>query len=327
MNLLAPLREDERKNIPPLTPSLWRLTQELRGSNLLELETKGQPYEDKIEIDNNQRLTVSADRTVQVWDATNGKRIRTIPYYGSPHFRSNSNQLMVNNLNQHCLLFDIETGKKIHTYAVDYLLVRIQVNSDGSKLYTNAFTKGMNSKVSYWDLETSRLLASTFVRDYPMQFTLNSTEKLLVTGRRVLTLYDSKTLKRVRDITVGNCFDDNIESVTFHPTNEYLLYVSLHNRTLQIWDLCNNKCIKSVNTLHSIYSLSFNSQADTLVGPEYKKIRFWDANTLEKKHHIDHTSQFWQIRYDPSDDTRVASTSQESVVRIWDARPSAVTNW
>ena len=268
--------------------------------------------------------TASADRTIRLWNAANGKP------HGKPltghtagvaavAFSPDGKLLASASDDQTLQLWSTARGTprgpplEGHTAAV----TDVAFSPDGTKLASAS----RDRSVRLWNARTGKPRGSPMTgHTGPINAVAFSPD-----GRRLASGSDDKTLRRW-DVATGRLLGgplrghtDAVSAVAFSPDGEKLLSASLDS-SLQFWDAATGAARgRPIKTPNSVLGVAFSRDGRTLawVGDD-RGVRLWNpsARSAVGKPFLGHTDAVAAVAFSPDGKT-LASASDDRTARLW----------
>jgi WD40 repeat protein len=224
---------------------------------------------------NGERLAVSSEKGVQVWDTKTGKNLMTIK--NRQDFKTVIKAVLFNGL----------IAKD------DFKLVAF--SPDGSRLATSKYRV-----VQIWDANTGQCLNK--ISDFYQRV---NTLAFSPGGRQLATGSMDRSA-RIWDVETGHCLMTfsrcihSARSVAFSPDSTQLA-TGLNSNDVRIWNAKTGQWLKTLSG-HSfpVTSLEFSSDGSKLVSGSFLKTFIWDAKTWDKFNPFPKTyTYFYFVSFSP----------------------------
>lgn len=234
--------------------------------------------------DGTRFLSASADGTIRVWDAANGRTLKTLKhgpidvYFAS--FGAGDGVILSGGRDAHVKLWDVRAGKARFTWPLGAMAGRhstASVSADGRWAAT-----GNKTEIILWELEGGREVRRWSARKGSF---LNA--------------------------SVGI-------ALAFHPAKAEITSGS-GDATIRVWDPAAGRLLRKFKAHKaSIVTLAYSGDGRILVtGSHDRTAKVWDAETLELKHVLSgHTSGVCSVACS-ADGTRIITGSYDGTARIW----------
>lgn len=266
----------------------------------------------------------SRDSSLKVWSMQVDRSMLRLDghqdWVWSVAFSPDSKQVVSGSYDTTAKLWDVVEGKLIRTLAGHAGGVRaVAFSPDGNSIATGS----VDHTVRLWDARTGHCL-ETFEEgqdgqpgswDRPLAFSRDG--KLIASGG-----FDS--LIRVRSVETGELIrelpghDSPVRGIVFSPDGTQLTAGS-EDGVLHQWNITTGELLSTLKS-SSLWSLALTADGSHLIGggsdPE---IKVWDASTLRNTLTIPTAGWVRSAVFSP-DEQRIASSSQDFKLIVWDAR-------
>ncbi len=262
-------------------------------------------------------LSGSGDKTLKLWDAGNGKLVRTFEGHTgqvtSVAFSPDGTRLLSGSGDSTLGLWDAATGQLIRTIKGHSGWVRsVAFSPDGTRVLS-----GDDKTLKLWDAASGKLIRS---------FEANSISAVAFSpdGTRLLSASLDKTIKLWEPggklIRTFNGHGDRITSVAFSPDGTRLLSGSW-DATVKLWDALSGQAMRTLQK-HAAWIQSIAVSPDgTLIvaGGGDKTLKLWDATGQPIRTFVGHGDHVTSVAFSP-DGTRLLSGSADNTIKLWDTR-------
>ncbi len=235
----------------------------------------------------------SYDQTIKLWDARNGRMLRS--FYGQINgepkavsgvaFSPDGLILAAHTADATLGLWDVRSGK----------IVRRLENPDKTTIVSVAFSPSGkliaagtgNNSMQLWDVNTGQLLRSfQAVKKYSLESSTNSNFKHIAfspDGKTIVSGGWNRTalLWNVSDSSLLRTFDEqgyDITAVAYSPGGDVIAATS--ERTVKLWDAATGRLLRNLETDNYISAIAFGRDGKTIVVGERRGVTgLWDVNS------------------------------------------------
>ncbi|KAK3169687.1 hypothetical protein OEA41_009071 [Lepraria neglecta] len=271
--------------------------------------------------DSKHLASASDDKTLKIWDASNGKCLQTLEGHShlvnSVVFSHDSKHLASASDDKTLKIWDASNGKCLQTLEGHSHLVNSVVFSHDSKHLASA---SHDKTLKIWDASNGKCLQTLEGHsDWVNSVVFSHDSKHLVSASH------DKTLK-IWDASNGKCLQTLeghshlVNSVVFSHDSKHLASAS-RDKTLKIWDASNGKCLQTLEG-HSdwVNSVVFSHDSKHLVSAsDDKTLKIWDASNGKCLQTLEGHSDWVSSVVFSHDSKHLASASWDETLKIWDA--------
>jgi len=302
------------------------------------------------------KLTASGGEDIRLWETATGKPVRRLASSAVTVAFSPDGKTLASGGGRSVRLWDVESGKELHSFDGPRLLRSVVFSPDGKMLASG----DEQAVVRLWDLDGKKEIRSidnqTLAESLSLAFspggktlacagawnqlgfgnvTLNLQGRVTVKGREgyFVLMWDVETGKEVHRFAG---LKDNIKSVAFSPDGKTLAASSRDGR-LVLWDAATGKerlhimahpvVGATTPTAHlggafaAAPALCFSPDGKTLVSASPDKtIRLWDTVTAKEVGRFQSPDGGFTALALTRDGSKLISASSDSTVVVWDVK-------
>ena len=183
------------------------------------------------------------DKTVKLWDAANGREIRTftgehVGYVASVAFSPDERLLVSSGTEGKIILWDAATGKKVRDFAGHSKGVfRAVFSPDGRSIISG----GMDATIRFWEVASGRQISTITGHAATVRTLAYSPDgRYLLSGSwdKTIKLWEVATGKEVRTFTGHTAA---VNAVAFSPDGKYFLSAGGKDGTLRYWEVATGR--------------------------------------------------------------------------------------
>ena len=280
-------------------------------------------------------LSSSMDNTVKLWDASNGRNIKTFCGHDSfvycAVFSNDNNTIASCSHDKTIKLWDVNSGKLIKTfYGSSEGVVDIAFSPDDKFLVSAAI-----DTIRVWDVEKGKMLYTMdgsmgFVNT--VAFSHDGTKIISAHGNtatyrnnildNTIKIWDFQTGKQLKTLT-GH--QDYVYAAYFSPNDKYIISSSW-DKTAKIWDAKTGTVLHTLNGHNSMVNHSEFSPNGKMVltASLDNTIKIWDSKTGKMIKSISSDiSDIIYASFSP-DGEQVIAAAGDKTIRVWDILPTTV---
>jgi WD40 repeat protein len=260
----------------------------LTGQELLSLRGVASRSQVAFSADGRRLATPGAQGTINLWDATTGKRVRTL--------RSKGGQVLA-----------------------------VAFSPVGQRLASVGRGSPDHGEIKVWDAANGDEVLTVrghgkVVRPVPGSIAFSPDGQRLVTScqDKTVLLWDAGT-GTVLHILAGH--EAVVHGVAYSPNGRHVASAS-DDRTVKIWDTVTGKAVTLRGHMREVAGVAYSRDGRRLASAsDDRTVKIWDTATwrevLTLRSHLD---RVYSVAFSP-DGQRLASAGQEGVVRLWEAAP------
>ncbi len=281
--------------------------------------------------DGTRIATASADGSAKIWDATTGKKLRSVKgsTYGSvwyAAFSPNGKLLATAGEDKIAYIWNATTGEEVfrlsgHTQQVYH----IEFSPDGSRLAT----VGTDGTAKVWDVLTGKQLLTIDqgggAVPYWVAFSPDGSRIAVANtgGNRIegwASIWDAVTGQLLLTLPRQNAY---VNSVAFSPDGKRIVTTS-DDQTARIWDANNGKELltlsgQTTNVANAAYSPD-GTRLATAMGN--RQVKVLDAATgRELLTLAGHSGGIFTVAFSP-DGAHIVTASRDGTAKVWNVSPS-----
>jgi WD40 repeat protein/class 3 adenylate cyclase len=263
----------------------------------------------------------SRDNTIKLWDAANGKEIRTFKGHSNKvtgvGFAPDGKTVLSGSADSTLKLWDAASGKEIRSFnGHEGGVNSVGFSPDGSRIISGS----ADSTLKLWDAASGKEIRSFTGHEggiNSVRFSPDGSRIISGSADSTLKLWDVETGKEIYSFS----WDWNaVLSVDFSPDGSRIISGSADS-PLKLWETSNGKEIHSF-TGHefSVTCVRFSPDGSRIIsGSDDKSLKLWDAETgKEIRSFTGHEGGVNSVGFSP-DGRRIISGSDDHSLKLWDA--------
>jgi WD40 repeat protein len=268
--------------------------------------------------DGTRAISGGADRTVDVWDVVNNKKIIRLPNQNSwvyaVSFSPDGKCCLSGNHEAILCLWYIETGQEIRRFEGHEAPIRSVTFSPDGKF---ALSASDDNTVRFWDVNTGQQIRCKrhWAKVYSVAFSPDGTKALSGSADKSMRLWNVNT--EITKRFEGH--DGSISSVAFSPDGKTVLSSS-SDKTVRLWNAGTGQELRCFQGhTDKVLSIAFSPDGRRILsGSSDKTLRLWNANTGQEICRCEgHTGDVWSVAFSP-DGCRAVSGSHDKTLRVWE---------
>jgi WD40 repeat protein len=277
--------------------------------------------------DGKRIVSGSNDKTLRLWDASNGQPIGK-PFHGnesavtSVAFSPDGKRIVSGNSDKTVRVWDASSGQTIGKpfHGHENMVSSVSYSPDGKRIVSGGYDK----TVRVWNASSGQTIGKPLKghEDNVDSVAFSPNGKRIVSGSRDKTVrvWDANSGQTIGKPLKGH--EDVVSSVAFSPDSKRIVSGSL-DKTVRLWDASNGQSIGKPLEGHEdqVFSVAFGPDGKRIVSGSYDKtVRVWDASNSQPigKPFQGHEDAVASVSYSP-DGKRIVSGSYDKTARVWDA--------
>jgi WD40 repeat protein len=265
----------------------------------------------------------SFDRTLKLWDTSNGDCLKTLLGHNSRiwsvAYHPNGQELVSGGDDHTTKFWSLKTGRCTKTLAGHTnAILSLALSQDGAYLASGH----EDQVVRIWNLQDGTIIQTLREhtnRVWTVAFQPGTNLPIVASGSADYTI-------KIWNWKVGQCLQTFqghgswIYRIIFSPDGKTLASTS-YDQTARLWDVATGECLHTLQGhTGSIPSGAFSPCGQRLATGDFNgTIRVWDVSTGECLHVLsEHTDRIWSVTYSPDGQT-ILSGSFDHTLKLWDA--------
>ncbi|MCA2699705.1 MAG: WD40 repeat domain-containing protein [Microcystis sp. M179S2] len=239
-------------------------------------------------------------------------------YVHSVNFSRDGKTLVSGSDDNTIILWNVETGQKLHTLkGHNGPVYSVNFSPDGKTLVSGSDDKTIKT-IKIWNVETGKEIRTLKGHGGPVYSVNFSPDgKTLVSGSddKTIKLWNVETGKEIRTL---NGHEGPVYSVNFSRNGKTLVSGS-GDKTIKLWNVEKPQEIRTLKGHDGpVYSVNFSRDGKTLVsGSDDKTIKLWNVKTGQEIHTLKgHDSRVRSVNFSHDGKTLV-SGSWDNTIKLW----------
>jgi serine/threonine protein kinase len=214
-------------------------------------------------------------------------------------------------------IWEVATGKQLHTHNLKGSFVESMVSPDGRYLASASH----DTTIRIWEVATGKELRTLTGNSFWVRSVVYSPDgRYLASGSgdktiQTIKIWEVATGKQLHTLT-GHSI--GVLSVVYSPDGRYLASES-HDKTIKIWEVATGKELRTLAGYSGwVWSVVYSPDGRYLAsGSSDKTIKIWEVATgKELRTLTGHSKGVWSVAYSP-DGRYLASGSGDKTIKIW----------
>jgi eukaryotic-like serine/threonine-protein kinase len=274
--------------------------------------------------DGRQLASAGVDGTVQIWDATTGRRVQILPGHAGGVFRlayrpPDGRYLASTGVNDGKVrVWDTSTGEEVFTCTHGHRAVLgVTYSPDGRQLASSSWDK----TVVIWDAASGQPIRTLVRHTHELgvlAFRPPDGHQLAVAAfDNTVGLWDVTTGQSVHIFNGASGFNTII---AFSPDGRRLAAGGGNNRIVTVWDVTNGLEIWAIHgQTDTLPVVAFSPDGRLLASAGVDQaVRIWDAATGQAIRTLrGHRAMLGSVTFSP-DSRQLASAGNDAIVKVWD---------
>jgi WD40 repeat protein len=257
------------------------------------------------------------DKTLKIWNAADGKPIKSIPAKGaisSVGISTDGSKIVLAEAEGPVSVWANPPGDKpLAGFTLPAPIQAIAVSPNGTRLAAASDNKG-NPIIRVVDLISGTELVAFADHTGPirsLQFAGDNRTLVSASADKTVRYFDAGL------IATWNAHSGGVASVTFNNNGSQVLSAGA-DKTVKLWDLSTGKSLRTIGPLAdpvsaAVYSRDF-SQIGAAVGAG---VKIWNAADGKEVTTLPHPAAVTSLSFSP-DKTKLATGSADNLTRVWD---------
>lgn len=225
-------------------------------------------------------LAVGSDKQIQLWDVTNGKKLKTLEGHNgniwSLVFSPNGETLISCSGDATIKLWNVRTGELQRTLSHENWVNFVAISPDGETLVSAYKT------VRLWNTNTGEL--QKMVAGFgPIGFSPDGQILLSSDGKGKIQIRDARTGELRRTIRVSESSDEGLSLMALAPDNKTVASVRVGKGTIEVWELRNGRRMYLLDgEVSEVKAIAISPNSEILASATGEgKIQLWNLRAGE----------------------------------------------
>ena len=267
----------------------------------------------------------SRDKTIQIWDASNGRLFRTCTGHSfdvlGVAWSPNGKRMASGSQDNTVQMWDANSGRLVLTTYTGHLggVTCVAWSPDGKRIASSSYDK----TVQVWDARSGRLLYK-YTRHsdavYAVAWSPDGTRLASCSGDKTVQVWNPNNGQLLYKYTGYIGHSATVVGVVWSPDGTRLASCSA-DRTIQVWNPNNGQLLyKYTGHTNYVYKVAWSPDGTHLASSSGDNtVQVWDASSGQKLYtYTGHTDKVIGMMWSP-DGTRIASASWDKTVQVWQA--------
>lgn len=295
------------------------LRKSLTAENAILRGHSGEVNVAKFSPDGTCIASASVDKTIIIWDAQNGKLLKTLNGHTDSvidiNFSKDGLRLVSTSMDMSICIWDIKTGELIHRFEGQGFGANTACfNPDGKCILYS----GWNNKVNIIDAQTGELLQSFSAECSQVYSACYSPDGVFVASASddmKIRVWNVEKNELVHEL-IGHTGNYSAFA-TFSYDGRLIVSISVSDDTIRIWDILTGETVHILNC-HGVESVAFTNDNRYLISTSgVRAICVWDLQLEEQIMILEgHSGHVNFVSFNECS-RQIISASEDRTIRIW----------